>query len=209
MSIFLKRIQGVMNRITRRKLKYCSKTARIDYRLSIYNPNNLVLGDNTMIDRGTIIMNPRAKFIMKRNSGAAFGLSVITGNHMTMIGKFRNSITDDDKNQMDPDGNYDRDVIVEEDVWLGCNVTLLSGAHIGRGATIGASGVIRGNIPPYAITMGNPAKIVGFCFKPEEIIEHEKALYPEDERLPLELLEKNYNKYFLGKLGEIRKITNL
>jgi hypothetical protein len=51
--------------------------------------------------------------------------------------------------------------------------------------------------------VGNPAKVVGFTFSPEEIIEHEKALYSEKERLPLELLEKNYNKYYKKRLKEI------
>ena len=88
-----------------------------------------------------------------------------------------------------------QDITVAEDVWMATNVTLLMGAHIGRGAVIGAGSVIRSKVPPYAIVMGNPAMIVGFKFNPEQVIEHEKALYPPEERLPLDLLEKNYKKY--------------
>lgn len=186
-----------------------SPKARLGHNVKVYKKDNLLMEDEAVINADAVIMNTRAKFIVKRNSGAAIGLTVITGNHLTIIGKFRNVITDKEKDELDPEGKFDQDVIVEEDVWLGSNVTLLSGAHIGRGATIGAGGVVRGKVPPYAITMGNPAKIVGFCFKPEEIIEHEKALYPEEERLPLELLEKNYNKYFLKRLKEIRNYSSL
>ena len=57
--------------------------------------------------------------------------------------------------------------------------------------------------------MGNPAKVVGFTFTPKEIIEHEQALYPENERIPLETLEKNYRKYFLNRLKEIKQHTLL
>ena len=57
--------------------------------------------------------------------------------------------------------------------------------------------------------IGNPAKVVGFKFTPEEVIEHEKALYSEEERLPLELLEKNYKKYFLDHIKEIKAYTGL
>ena len=88
-------------------------------------------------------------------------------------------------------------------------MTLLSGVHLNRGATVGAGSVVRTSIPPYAIVAGNPAKIVGFRFTPEEIIEHEKVLYPEEERLPLELLEKNYKKYFLDHIKEIKAYTGL
>lgn len=103
--------------------------------------------------------------------------------------------------------DIEKDVVVEEDVWIGTNVTLLSGVRVGRGATIGAGAVVRTNVPPYSIVMGNPAKVVGFCFKPEEIIEHEKTLYLEEERLPLDKLEKNYNKYFMNRLMNIREFT--
>ena len=97
--------------------------------------------------------------------------------------------------------------MVDEDVWIGANVSLLAGVHIGRGANIGTGAVIRHDVPPYAIVVGNPAKIVGFSFTPEEIIEHEKSLYSEEDRLPLEILEKNYSKYFLTRLKEIKEFN--
>ncbi len=76
---------------------------------------------------------------------------------------------------------------------------------IGRLAKIGAGSYVRSNIPPYAIVIGNPAKIVGFKMTPEEIIEYEKTHYDENDRLPLDLLQKNYKKYFLSRCKEIRQ----
>ena len=154
-------------------------------------------------------MNWRAKFVMKRYSGAAFGLKVVTGNHMRVVGKMYMQVTDELKESLDKNNVYDKDVIVEEDVWIGSNVTLLGGAHLGRGSNIGSGSVVRGNIPPYAIVIGNPAKVVGFSFTPEQIVEHEKQLYPEEERIPLERLEKNYQKYFLKRIKEIRDFTRI
>ena len=118
-------------------------------------------------------------------------------------------IPDEVKEKMDATNRYDKDVIVEEDVWIGSNVTLLGGAHLGRGSNIGSGSVVRGNVPPYAIVIGNPAKVVGFSFTPEQIVEHEKQLYPEEERIPLERLEKNYQKYFLKRIKEIRDFTRI
>jgi len=97
-----------------------------------------------------------------------------------------------------------KDIVVEEDVWLAANVTLLAGVNVGRGAIIGSGAVCRNTIPPYAIVVGNPAKVVGFKFTPAETIVHENTLYPQNERLSFELLEKNYNKYFVRKITEIR-----
>lgn len=136
---------------------------------------------------------------MKKNSGSAEGLTVVTGNHFSEVGKFFMDITDTEKPE-----ELDRDVVVEEDVWIASNVTLLAGVTCGRGSVIGAGSVVRKSIPPYSMVIGNPAKIVGFKFTPQEIIEHEKALYPENERLPFELLEKNYNKYYINRIKEIK-----
>ena len=105
--------------------------------------------------------------------------------------------------------DVDKDVIVEEEVGIGVGVTLLAGVKIGRGATIGAGSVVMNNVPPYAVVMGNPAQVVGFVFTPEQIIEHEKALYPEEERLPLAKLEKNYQRYYVNHISDIAKYTNI
>ena len=175
----------------------------------IFKPQNLYLYEHTGIALGAIIMNWRAKFVMKRYSGAAFGLKVVTGNHMRVVGKMYMQVTDELKESLDKNNVYDKDVIVEEDVWIGSNVTLLGGAHLGRGSNIGSGSVVRGSIPPYAIVIGNPAKVVGFSFTPEQIVEHEKQLYPEEERIPLERLEKNYQKYFLKRIKEIRDFTRI
>ncbi|MCM1780709.1 DapH/DapD/GlmU-related protein [Bacteroides thetaiotaomicron] len=40
---------------------------------------------------------------------------------------------------------------MEEDVWIGCNVTLLSGVTIGRGSTVAAGAVVAKMMPPYCI----------------------------------------------------------
>lgn len=45
--------------------------------------------------------------------------------------------------------------------WLGDRVTVLAGADIGRGCTIGAGAVVRGRIPDRAIAVGVPARVVG------------------------------------------------
>ena len=145
----------------------------------------------TNIDRGAVIMNTKAKFIMKKYSGAAIGLTVITGNHLSPLGIWRKFVTEEMKEQLDENHNLDKDIIVGEDVWIGANVTLLAGTDIGRGAIIGAGSVVRTKVPPYAIVTGNPAKIMGFVFDPKQTLEHEALLYPEHERLSKDFLEKN------------------
>ena len=185
------------------------KKARLGMYNEVVNPENLVLHETAKLKSDNVIMNGRAKFIIKKWSGSAEQLMVITGNHMFIPGVKGIDVSDQMKDELDIEHEFDKDVIVDEDVWIGARVTILAGVHVGRGCSIGSGTVLRKSTPPYSIVIGNPAKVVGFRFTPEEILEHEKILYPEEERLPLSLLEKNYEKYFLTKIKEIKQFTSL
>ena len=62
-----------------------------------------------------------------------------------------------------------RQVIVGHDVWLGRNVTIFGGVKIGNGAVVGTNAVVAKDIPPYAIAVGNPARVVKYRFDAETI----------------------------------------
>jgi virginiamycin A acetyltransferase len=53
---------------------------------------------------------------------------------------------------------------IGNDVFIGSNVVILDGVTIGDGAVIGAGAVVSKNIPPYAIAVGSPIKIVKYRF---------------------------------------------
>lgn len=195
--------------ILSRRFPYVHRTAVLSRGVRVFNPENLVMEANTNINPGAVILNSNARFIIKKGSGAAHGLTVSTGNHMSIPGFFMKQVTQALKEQYDIYHEYNADVVVEEDVWIASNVTLLSGVTLGRGSEVGAGAVVRKSIPPYSIVIGNPAKIVGFRFTPEEVIEHEQKLYPEDKRIPIDLLKKNYEKYFISRIKDIKQFTKL
>lgn len=56
----------------------------------------------------------------------------------------------------------ERPVIIGDDVWIGSNVLILPGSKIGNGVVLGAGSVVRGDIPDYAIVVGNPGKVIKF-----------------------------------------------
>ncbi len=60
--------------------------------------------------------------------------------------------------------------IIGNDVWIGNGVSIIGGVKIGNGAVIGASAVVTKDIPPYAIVVGNPARIIRYRFE-KDIIE--------------------------------------
>ena len=67
-----------------------------------------------------------------------------------------------------------RDIEISDFVWIGARVLILPGTKIGEGAIIQGGAVVHGEIPPYAIAGGNPAKV----FKYRDV-EHFKKLKKE------------------------------
>ena len=51
-------------------------------------------------------------------------------------------------------------ITIGNDAWLGAGVIVLPGVTIGEGAVIGAGAVVTKDVPPYTVSVGNPAKVI-------------------------------------------------
>ena len=60
------------------------------------------------------------------------------------------------------------DIIIENDVWIGATSTIMSGVKIHNGAVVGAGSTVTKDVPPFAIVVGNPGKIVKYRFTKEQ-----------------------------------------
>lgn len=63
-----------------------------------------------------------------------------------------------------------KEIVIEQNVWLGSNVIILPGTHIEEGAIVQAGAVVYGRVPRCAITGGNPSKV----FKYRDIAHYDK-----------------------------------
>lgn len=101
---------------------------------------------------------------------------------------------------------------IGNDVWIGCNTTILPGVEIGNGAIVAAGSVVTKSVPKYAIVGGNPARIIKYRFT-DEVIEKLENLnwYNWDVNEVIEKknmlqslvgfdIEKFKKQYFLRKL---------
>lgn len=134
------------------------------------------------IGPGSTIFTTRAKLIIKKHFVSGPNLTIITGDHMPMVGRFLDTVTDEDKDLYDLHRHTDQDVVIGEDVWCGANVTILKGVAIGRGSIIAAGAVVTKDIPPYCVAAGVPAKPLKSRWDKLQIMEHERYLYTDNER---------------------------
>lgn len=171
---------------------YLSSNTIIEAPILLTNPQ-LVYFDTCKIRRGLDLINNKGKFIVKKYSTISLNCTVVTGNHRPTVGVPHIILGSCHINEMESD------IIIEEDVWVGVNCTLLAGTHIGRGAIIGACSMINKEIPPYAVAVGSPAKIIASVFTIDQIIEHEKVIYPESERFKKEYLKEIFEKNYVDK----------
>jgi acetyltransferase-like isoleucine patch superfamily enzyme len=60
-------------------------------------------------------------------------------------------------------------VEVAHDVWIGRSAIVISGVRIGTGAVVGAGAVVTRDVPPYAVVVGNPARVIKLRFDDETV----------------------------------------
>lgn len=82
-------------------------------------------------------------------------------------------------------------IIIEDDVWIGERVTILSGVHVGQGAIIATGAVVTKDVPPYTIVGGVPSREIKKRFS-QEIIN--KLMRVDFNKINKDFIEKNINK---------------
>lgn len=163
----------------------------------IVGAKNISLEENVAIGAYSIITAPITKITIKKNSYSGPRLFISTGNHYCKKGFFSRLLTNQDKIKDNVCLNWD--VLIEEDVWIGANVSILC-KRVGRGSIIAAGAVVKKNVPPYAVVGGVPARIIKFRLTIPEIVEHEKKLYPEEERLKESFLKDVFKEAMVNEL---------
>jgi len=176
---------SILSFFYKRAMGHCGRNVLLKPSTSIFKGlNNIYLSDDVRIARYAVIYSTDAKVFIGSKVGIAPFLKIISGNHRTdVIGHF---MFDGDVEKRPED---DKDVIIEGDNWFGINVTVLSGVKVGRGSIVASGAVLNKSCPPYSIIGGVPARVLKWRFSIDEIIEHEKALYPIEKRFSREELE--------------------
>ena len=146
---------------------------------------NLTIGNNVSIPKKSTIFCTEATLTIGDN--VIFGPmpTIITGDHrIDLIGKYIIDVKEEDKLE-----ENDLPVKIENDVWCGAHVTILKGVTIGRGCVVAAGAIVNKSFPPYSIIGGVPARVLKYRFTKDQILEHERILYKESDRLTADFLD--------------------
>ena len=77
---------------------------------------------------------------------------------------------------------FNKDVYIGENTWIGGNVVILPGVHIGKNTVIGAGSVVTKDIPDNVIAVGNPCRVL------RNVSEHDHEFFYQSERIDWENL---------------------
>jgi acetyltransferase-like isoleucine patch superfamily enzyme len=109
------------------------------------------IGNNVYINRNTILDATKKIFI---GSETMIGANCYITDHDHA---FQNHPARHTISQLPLSGS---DTVIEENVWIGSNVSILKGVKIGAHAVIGAGSVVTRSIPSLAVAVGNPCRVI-------------------------------------------------
>lgn len=132
-----------------------------------------VIGENTYVVPGCTIVDSRTR--IGKFCSIAKNVSIGTTMHpLQALTTHPVSYTGEaDHLRIPPENRVDfqnkTPVNIGNDVWIGLNAVIMDGVTIGDGAVIGTGAVVTRDIPPYAVAVGIPARVIRYRFEPEII----------------------------------------
>lgn len=121
------------------------KGSTIHTGLILYDPRNIVIGEDTIIGERTVL-DGRAKLKIGNHVALASEVMIYNAEH---------NINDENFSAVE------KEVFIDDYVFIGPRVIILPGIKIGKGAVVGAGAVVTKDVPPFAVVGGVPAKIIG------------------------------------------------
>ena len=109
----------------------------------------LEVGDNSNIGSASYI---------GASGGVRIGRNVLMAAHCIVLSEEHRY--QDAQLRIKSQGVVWKETVIEDDVWLGARAVILGGAHVGRGAVVAAGAVVRGEVEPFTVVAGVPARPV-------------------------------------------------
>jgi acetyltransferase-like isoleucine patch superfamily enzyme len=159
----------IWGNIQKSMMAECGKNVRIANGCD-FTYSHLHIGNNVYLGPYTFIISPVSDVYIGNNVFFGPHVTVVSGDHRTdVIGEYMINVPEEQSD------NY-KDVIIEDDVWIGANVIILKGVTIGKGSVIGAGSVVNASTRPYSVNVGSLEHKTWKRFSEEDIIEHQRQI---------------------------------
>jgi acetyltransferase-like isoleucine patch superfamily enzyme len=136
--------------VARPFLSSCGKL-RIYEGVTFWYPYRIKIGSNVSLNEWVYLSG---------FGGLAIGNNVRIGHRVSMVTS--DHIYDDLSIPIVEQGLITAPIRIDDDVWIGCNVTILKGVIIGRGAIVAAGAIVTKDVEPFSIVGGCPAKVIAY-----------------------------------------------
>jgi galactoside O-acetyltransferase len=145
----------------------------ISFGCAITSPNNISIGNDANImnncylyahGNGRLVLGDRISLNSNVQLGAADCGEIVLGNDVAIgpnvVIRASNHEYKQKNIRINQQGHRGGKIEIEDDVWIGANVTVLPNVQIGKGSVIAAGSVVNRNIPPYSLAGGVPARVL-------------------------------------------------
>lgn len=151
--IFQKATNRLWSLLQKSLFAECGSNVFIGYGCS-FSYSHISIGCNIHIGEHSSFIATESNISIGNNVMFGPNVTIRGGDHRTdVIGEYMFNVK-----QKLPQN--DKDVVICDDVWIGCNATILKGVTIGEGSIIGAGSLVVKNVPPYSIYTGTfPQKL--------------------------------------------------
>ncbi len=146
-------MRGALVLYYRMRLGKVGRNFRLGLGSTILNPAQVSIGDDVYLGPGTFVTSPTAVVIGDR---------VMFGPQVMLIGGDHDLSNTGVPLRFAPPPPHPPPIVIEDDAWIGSRVTILKGVRIGRGAVVGAASLVTKDIPPMAIAVGNPCRVLRY-----------------------------------------------
>ncbi len=150
--------------------KKCTFEKNVSIKLTGNVSSTVVIGDRTSVCTGVQLITEGGNItigsyctinpycMLYGNGGLTIGNNVRIATHTVIVAG--NHIFSSRDLPICEQGISTKGIKIDDDVWIGCNCSILDGVHIKKGCVIGAGSVVTRSTEEYGVYVGNPAKLI-------------------------------------------------
>lgn len=149
-SHYISNCKSIYRQIRNTNLIDSDGVVRVSGETKLMCAQNIHIGDGTYVNGGRLYASKNAKIVIGRNCLLSYNIHLRTKSH----------------NYSDPNvpiinqGEFEKDIIIGDDVWIGYGAQIMPGVSIEKGCVIGAGAIVTKNTIPYGVYVGCPAKLI-------------------------------------------------